>query len=339
MKFLKSLNKIMPAEEALNTKRWDIIQQLEQHMQSSMEDRKQQHVTLLESLKTQSMVLEQLVELQKSFNKIQKNQFDELVDLAGEQKSLVEFCHQSLLPVMTASEKHLVTIATVQADFGKNVKILGTSVKSFQETVDTFKEDMQTSLRLMQSSTQQASEGLQGAINTMQKQVDSTFTKFGQGVSNTLAKVGQDIAGSSDAIKESVYTLSDGMIKELQNVTKVSADLTTHSQSMALAIEEQRFVLAEMGERVEQITANGAKYAFALDNLAGADGEMVKNLTKLSQLTESEIVLSKEAVQHLEVIAKNSPMNRQKNNHQKGNQSNQQKGLLRGIGMGRNDNE
>ena len=334
----KELEKDHADEEALNTKRWDIIKQLEQHMQASMSDRRAQHTALVDSLSMQNTALLQMMELQKSLNRIQQDQLNTLFDIGNSQSKLLTTNEDLILPSLKASEQHLVTVATVQADFGKNVKTLGTSVKSFQETVDVFKADMHDSLQAMQSSTKQASEGLQGAITTMQKQVDSTFTKFGQGVSSTLAKVGQDIAGSSDAIKESVYTLSDGMIKELQNVTKVSADLTTHSQAMALAIEEQQLVLSEMGDRVEQITANGAKYAFALENLAGADGEMVKNLTKLNQLSESEIVLSKAAVQHLEVIAKNSPVNRQKNNHQKGNQSAQQKGFLQSM-MGRNENE
>ena len=341
----KELEKDHADEEALNTKRWDIIKQLEQHMQESMANRKAQHSALIESLNTQNTELAQATELQKSSNRIQQYQLDVLSDIRNGQSKLLTMNEDLILPSLRASEQHLVTVANVQADFGKNVKTLGTSVKSFQETVDVFKADMHDSLQAMQSSTKQASEGLQGAITTMQKQVDSTFSKFGEGVSSTLAKVGRDIAGSSDAIKESVHTLSDGMIKELQNVTKVSADLTVHSQAMAAAISEQQMVLSDMGEKVEQIAARGAQYGFSLEDvsahikgLAGSDGEMVKNLTKISKLAEENIVLSQEAVQHLGAMVKNVPTNRQKANNAKGNQSSQQKGFLQGM-MSRNENE
>lgn len=341
----KELEKDHADEEALNVKRWDIIQQLEKHMQTSSLDRKSQNLAVIDTLNLQASALSQMIELQKTASRLQQYQIDALAEIRHEQKNLQAFNEDSMLPSLKSSEKHLMTVATVQADFGKNVLTLGTSVKSFQETVDTFKTDMHESLQSMQSSTKQASQGLQGAITTMQKQVDSTFSKFGEGVSTTLAKVGRDIAGSSDAIKESVHTLSDGMIKELQNVTKVSADLTVHSQAMAAAISEQQMVLSDMGEKVEQIAARGAQYGFSLADvsehikgLAGSDGDMVKNLSKISKLAEDNIVLSREAVQHLDTMVKNAPANRQIAKNSKANQSNQQKGFLQGM-RSRNDNE
>ena len=50
------------------------------------------------------------------------------------------------------------------------------------------------------------------------------------------------------------------MAKELQNVTMVTASLTTHSREMAAAIQEQTYTLEEMGDKVQSIAAKGAEY-------------------------------------------------------------------------------
>lgn len=211
----------------------------------------------------------------------------------------------SIAKVMETQTEHLAIIAEVQQTFGDNVKTLGSSVKEFEKTVDAFRGSMKVAIQEMQESVQNASQGLHDTVESMKHEVSTTFTEFRDNVSQTLAKVGDDISTSSFAIKSSVDTLSSSMSKELQNVTMVTASLTTHSREMAAAISEQKLTLEEMGDKVQSIAAKGAEYAFSLEDvtgniekLAGSDGIIASNLAKVASNT-------KESKQHLEVLANN----------------------------------
>ncbi|NNG99847.1 hypothetical protein [Acinetobacter sp. ANC 5414] len=211
----------------------------------------------------------------------------------------------SIAKVMETQSGHLAIIAEVQQTFGDNVKTLGTSVKEFEKTVDAFRGSMKVAIQEMQESVQSASQGLHDTVESMKKEVSTTFTEFRDNVSQTLAKVGDDISTSSLAIKSSVDTLSESMSRELQNVTMVTASLTTHSREMAVAINEQKLTLEEMGNKVQSIAAKGAEYAFSLEDvtsnigkLAGSDGIIASSLEKVAKNTH-------ESNQHLEVLANN----------------------------------
>lgn len=211
----------------------------------------------------------------------------------------------SIAKVMETQTEHLAIIAEVQQTFGDNVKTLGASVKEFEKTVDAFRGSMKVAIQEMQESVQNASQGLHDTVESMKEEVSTTFTEFRDNVSQTLAKVGDDISTSSFAIKSSVDTLSSSMSKELQNVTMVTASLTTHSREMAAAISEQKLTLEEMGDKVQSIAAKGAEYAFSLEDvtgniekLAGSDGIIASNLAKVASNT-------KESNQHLEILANN----------------------------------
>ena len=211
----------------------------------------------------------------------------------------------SIAKVMETQTEHLAIIAEVQQTFGDNVKTLGTSVKEFEKTVDAFRGSMKVAIQEMQESVQNASQGLHDTVESMKEEVSTTFTEFRDNVSQTLAKVGDDISTSSFAIKSSVDTLSASMSKELQNVTMVTASLTTHSREMAVAITEQKLTLEEMGDKVQSIAAKGAEYAFSLEDvtgniekLAGSDGIIASNLAKVALNTKA-------SSHHLEVLANN----------------------------------
>lgn len=225
----------------------------------------------------------------------------------------------SIAKLLSTQETHLGIIAEVQQGFGKHVKDLGKSVTEFEKTVDAFRGTMKKSLEEMQSSIKNTTEGLQEAVNGMKSEVNTTFTQFKDNVSQTLNKVGEDIASSSLAIKSSVDTLSNSMATELQNVTRVTADLTSHSREMTIAIQEQKHMLEEMGDKVQEIAARGAQYGFALEDvtshiqkLAGADGAMVKHLETLSNNSEQVIDHTKVSNDFLEKLLNNSRANSQK---------------------------
>ena len=209
----------------------------------------------------------------------------------------------SIAKVMEGQSEHLAIIANVQQSFGENVKVLGTSVKEFEKTVDAFRGSMKTAIQEMQESVTSASQGLHDTVESMKYEVQTTFTQFRDNVSQTLAKVGDEISTSSFAIKASVDTLSESMAKELQNVTIVTASLTTHSREMAVAITEQKLTLEDMGDKVQSIAAKGAEYAFSLEDvtgniekLAGSDGIIASNLAKVAKHTH-------ESNQYLEILA------------------------------------
>lgn len=211
----------------------------------------------------------------------------------------------SIAKVLEAQGEHLAIIADVQQSFGENVRVLGTSVKEFEKTVDAFRGSMKTAIQEMQESVSSASQGLHDTVESMKLEVQTTFTQFRDNVSQTLAKVGEDISTSSFAIKSSVDTLSSSMAKELQNVTTVTASLTTHSREMAVAITEQKITLKEMTDKVQDIASHGAKYGFSLEEvtgniekLAGSDGIIANNLAKVAKNTQ-------ESNDHLEIISKN----------------------------------
>lgn len=74
---------------------------------------------------------------------------------------------------------------------------------------------------------------------------------------------------------------------------------------MAAAIQEQKYTLEEMGDKVQSIAAKGAEYAFSLDDvtsniekLAGSEGIIANNLAKVAQNTQ-------ESNQHLETLVNN----------------------------------
>ncbi|MEG1567627.1 MAG: hypothetical protein RR347_08085 [Anaerovoracaceae bacterium] len=212
----------------------------------------------------------------------------------------------SIAKVMETQTEHLAIIADVQKSFGDNVKTLGHSVKEFEKTVDAFRGSMKTAIQEMQESVSSASQGLHDTVESMKEEVRTTFTQFRDNVSQTLSKVGEDISTSSLAIKSSVDTLSSSMAKELQNVTTVTASLTTHSREMAAAITEQKLTLEEMGDKVQSIAAKGAEYAFSLEDvtgniekLAGSDGIIANNLAKVAKNTQ-------ESNQHLEILVNNT---------------------------------
>lgn len=194
----------------------------------------------------------------------------------------------SLVKLLDQQAKTLNGIWEIQQSFGSNVEVLGKSVKTFEKTVDEFREGVRHSLHEMKTSVERSTKGLQDAVQSMKDEVRITFNEFKGDVSATLDNVGKNIAASSQQISQSVDALGTSMQSQLSNVTKVTLDLTTHSREMATAIQEQRHHLSEMGDRVESIASQGAKYGFALEdvtaniaNLAGSDGEMVSNLREL----------------------------------------------------------
>ena len=114
-------------------------------------------------------------------------------------------------------------------------------------------------------------------------------------------------SSSSEKSKEISYSVkvTSRAFKELQNVTMVTASLTTHSREMAVAITEQKLTLEEMGDKVQSIAAKGAEYAFSLEDvtgniekLAGSDGIIASNLAKVALNTKA-------SSHHLEVLANN----------------------------------
>lgn len=215
----------------------------------------------------------------------------------------------SIASLMVRQNEHLFAIAEVQKDFGKYVRDLGSSVKEFEQTVGEFREGVKKSLTDMQNSVQKTSKGLKDAVDMMKDEVRMTFGEFKENVSTTLNKVGNDISTSSLAIKSSVDELSQTMATELQSVTRVTADLSTHSREMAVAITDQMQKLEEMGDKVQNIASQGAKYGFALEDvtaniskLAGADGVMVRTLDDLVNEAKASKDIAENVVTQLEKI-------------------------------------
>lgn len=256
--------------------------------------------------------IENMIETQAEFAKKMEKMLTEALFIKTAQEG-------SVAKVLESQGVHLEVIADVQKSFGQNVKTLGKSVQEFEKTVDAFRGTMKQSLEEMQKSVKETSQGLEDAVDSMKSEVRSTFSSFRDNVSTTLNKVGDDIASSSQAIKSSVDVLSHSMASELQNVTRVTADLTSHSREMTMAIQEQKHMLEEMGDKVQEIAARGAEYGFALEDvtnnvskLAGSDGVMVKKLDLIASNAIETKDNTKAATAYLEKLANSTNLSRKK---------------------------